>query len=214
LTKLSVRPDDGLASLAGDEHRQAHPVKWLGSDFRRRRQVWYAHWHSVSLSLQVMTMSKKRKAATGGGTSPTRTSLPTGLEERLQVVWQQLGHLLDWCDTETAWKELFCSEARPYRETFCWEAVAHMMSEYLAAHPDTFPDDALADCLIATQCPPCSDDHEMLTKFQNMWNEVLIDSQEEIDTSMQRDLELAQQEGNSDTVAAMYAADHHKWQPK
>ena len=104
-------------------------------------------------------MPKKRKSATCGGTSPTRTSLPHDLEERLQVVWQQLGQLIDWCDSDTAWRQLFCSEARPHWQTFYWEAVAHMMSEYLAAHPAASPEAALADCLIATQCPPCADDH-------------------------------------------------------
>ncbi|MHB0960511.1 MAG: hypothetical protein ACYC0X_31090 [Pirellulaceae bacterium] len=142
-----------------------------------------------------------------------RTSLPHDLDQRLLVVWQQLGDLIDWCNSGAAWTELFCSEARPYRETFYWEAVARMMSEYLADHPATSPDDALSDCLIATQCPPTSDDHDVLTEFHNMWNEVLIDSQDEIDTSMQRDLELAKQEGNADTVTAMYVADHQKWQP-
>ena len=29
-----------------------------------------------------------------------RTSLPHDLDQRLQVVWQQLGHLIDWCDSE------------------------------------------------------------------------------------------------------------------
>ena len=55
-------------------------------------------------------------------------------------------------------QQLFCAEARPYRETFYWEAVARMMSEYLAEHPAESPEDVLTDCLIATQCPPSSDD--------------------------------------------------------
>jgi hypothetical protein len=126
-------------------------------------------------------------------------------------VWQQLGHLFDWCDSGTAWTQLFCAEARPYRETFYWEAVARMMSEYLAEHQSASPEDALTDCLIATQCPPCSDDREALTEFREMWQETLIDSQQEIDTLMQRDLELAQQEGTHETVAALYAADHQAW---
>ena len=159
-------------------------------------------------------MPKKRKSATGGGTSPTRTSLPHDLEERLQVVWQQLGHLIDWCDSDTTWVQLFCAEARPYRETFYWEAVARMMSEYLAAHPAASPEAALSDCLIATQCPPCADDHAALKEFHAMWQRILGGSQEAIDTSMQRDLELARQEGNSDTVAAMYAADRQAWEKR
>jgi hypothetical protein len=86
-----------------------------------------------------------------------------------------------------------------------------MMSEYLAEHQSASPEDALTDCLIATQCPPCSDDREALTEFREMWQETLIDSQQEIDTLMQRDLELAQQEGTHETVAALYAADHQAW---
>jgi hypothetical protein len=141
-----------------------------------------------------------------------RTSIPHDLDQRLQVVWQQLGHLLDWCGSSTAWMQLFCAEARPYRETFYWEAVARMMSEYLTEHQTESPEDVLTDCLIATQCPPSSDDRDALTEFHNMWQEILIDSQQEIDTVMQRDLELAQQEGTHETVAALYAADHQAWQ--
>ncbi|MHB9082012.1 MAG: hypothetical protein ACYC3X_31500 [Pirellulaceae bacterium] len=36
-------------------------------------------------------------------------------------------------------------------------------------------------------------------------------SQQEIDTWMQRDLKLAQQDGNYDTVAAQNAADQRRW---
>ena len=140
-----------------------------------------------------------------------RTNLPLDLEQRLQVVWQQLGHLIDWCDSSAGWTQLYCAEARPYRETFYWEAVARIMSEYLAEHPAESPEDALTECLIATQCPPSSDDREALTEFHNMWQEILIDSQQEIETLMQRDLELAQQEGTYETVAALYAADHQEW---
>ena len=155
--------------------------------------------------------AQKRKSTDGGGTSPTRTCLPHGLEERLQVVWQQLGHLIDWCDSETAWKQLFCSEARPYWQTFYWEAVARMMSEYLAAHPAASPEAALSDCLIATQCPPCADDHATLKEFHVMWQRILSGSQQKIDTLMRRDLELARQEGTHETVAALYAADRQAW---
>jgi hypothetical protein len=86
-----------------------------------------------------------------------------------------------------------------------------MMSEYLAEHQSASPEDVLTECLIATQCPPCSDDGETLTEFHHMWQEILIDSQQEIDTLMQRDLELAQQEGTHEAVAALYAADHQRW---
>jgi hypothetical protein len=44
-----------------------------------------------------------------------------------------------------------------------------------------------------------------------MWQEILIDSQEEIDTLMQQDLELAQEEGTHETVAALYATDRQEW---
>ena len=37
-------------------------------------------------------------------------------------------------------------------------------------------------------------------------------SEQEIDTWMQRDLELAQQEGNGETVAALNAANQPRWQ--
>ena len=62
-----------------------------------------------------------------------------------------------------------------------WEAVARMMSEYLTEHQSASPEDVLTDCLIATQCPPSSDDREALMDFHNMWQEILIDSQREID---------------------------------
>ena len=140
---------------------------------------------------------------------PVRAS-PHDLDHRLQVVWQQLGHLIDWCDSETAWKQLFCAEARPYWETFYWEAVARMMSEYLAERPES-REDALTECLIATQCPLSSDDSETLTQFHHIWQENLIDSQQEIEALMQHSLELTQQEGTCETVAALYAGDHQRW---
>jgi hypothetical protein len=134
-------------------------------------------------------MSKKRKSTTQNDKDSPVPRVPRpDLEARLQVVWQSVGHLIDWCDSSEAWMQVFCVEARPYRETFYWEAVARMMSEYLTQHPTDSAEDALTDGLIATQRPPSSDDHEALTKFHNMWQQLLIASQREIDTSMQRGL--------------------------
>ena len=120
-----------------------------------------------------------------------RTSLPHDLDQRIQVVWQQLGHLMDWCESSAAWTQLFCAEDRPFRETFCWESVASMICAYLVDQPAASPEDALTDCLIATECPLTSDDGEALTEFHRMWQEILIDSQEDIEALMQRDLELS-----------------------
>ena len=53
-----------------------------------------------------------------------RTNLPHDLDQRLQVVWQQLGHLIDWCDSSAGWTQLFCAEARPYLETFYLTCLA------------------------------------------------------------------------------------------
>jgi len=160
-------------------------------------------------------MSKKRKSTAPGTGSFARPNLPQDLRERLQVVWQQLGHLIDWCDGESAWEQLFCSELRPYRETLYWEAVARMVLEYLAAHPAALPREALSDCLIATQCPPCADDPAALKEVNAMWQRILSGSQEAVDTAMQRDLELARQEGTYESVAARYAADHGRgWQSR
>jgi hypothetical protein len=82
------------------------------------------------------------------------------------------------------------------------------------SHTAGFGGLSCSDCLIATQCPPCADDHAALKEFHAMWQRILGSSQEAIDTSMQRDLKLAQQEGTHDTVAAPYAADSQKWQLK
>ena len=148
-----------------------------------------------------------------GQTNHITELLKTEFADR-QAVWQQLGHAIDWCDSETAWKELFRSEARPHWQTFYWEAVARMMSEYLAAHPAASPEAALSDCLIATQCPPCADDPAALQEFHATWQRILSGSTETIDASMQRDLELAEQEGTHETVAALYAADRQAWKKR
>lgn len=159
-------------------------------------------------------MPKKQKASTGGGTAPTRASLPIGLKARLQAVWQRVGYLIGWCDREAAWLQLFDSEPRPHWQTFYWEAVARMVSEYSTAHPTDSLEAALADCLIATQCPPCADDQARLKEFHAMWQGILSGSLDAIDTSMQQDLELARKEGNADAVAALYAADRRAWEAR
>ena len=155
-------------------------------------------------------MSKKRKAGVGGGTSPSRTRLPQDMEARLQAVWQQLGHLMEWCDSAAAWMQSFCAEPRPYRELFYWESVARMVSEYLTVHPAASPQSALTDCLIATQCPPVPGDRGVLLEFHDRWQEILQASQAELDSLMQRDLELARQEGVYQAVADLYAADRRQ----
>lgn len=157
--------------------------------------------------------SKKRKSSTNKGEEfKARTSLPNELEDRLRVVWRRLGHLIDWCDSSEAWTKMFCSEARPYRATFYWEAVTEIVSDYMLDHPTASPEDDLTDCLVATQYSPSSDDPERLTEFRMMWREILCGSREEIEAFIQSDLELARQEGTYETIAALYAADHQKWE--
>jgi hypothetical protein len=154
---------------------------------------------------------KKRKSSTKGKEFKARKSLPEDLDERLRVVWRRLGHLIDWCDSSAAWTRLFRSEARPYRATFYWEAVAEIVSDYMLDHPTASPEDVLADCLVATQYSPSSDDPVRLTDFLEMWDEILCSSKEEIEAFIQSDLELAKQEGTYETVAALYTADDQKW---
>jgi hypothetical protein len=153
--------------------------------------------------------SKKRKSSTE---FKGRTSLPEDLDERLRVIWRRLGHLIDWCDSIAAWIQLFRSEARPYRGTFCWEAVAEIVSDYMLDHPTASPEDVLADCLVATQYSPSFDDPSRLTDFREMWDEILCSSKKEIEAFIRADLELAKQEGTYETVAALYAADDKKWE--
>ncbi|MHB0960515.1 MAG: hypothetical protein ACYC0X_31070 [Pirellulaceae bacterium] len=86
-----------------------------------------------------------------------------------------------------------------------------MVSEYLSQHPTSPPEDALSDCLIATQCPPCPDDGAALTEFRQLWAEIVSGSQDEIDAFMQLDLKFAKQKGNYALVAALYAADKQAW---
>jgi hypothetical protein len=151
--------------------------------------------------------SKKRKSSTE---IRVRTSLPEDLDERLQVIWRRLGHLIDWCDSSTAWTRLFHSEARPYRGTFYWEAVDEIVSDYMMDHPTASPEDVLADCLVAIQFSQSSDDPAKLTDFREMWDELMCSSKKEIEAFIQSDLELAKQEGTYETVTALYAADDEK----
>ena len=69
-----------------------------------------------------------------------------------------------------AW-QLFLAEARPFRETSYWEAVARTVADYSGEHPAASPEDVLTDCLIAIQCPPLSDDRMALTELHTMWQE-------------------------------------------
>lgn len=157
-------------------------------------------------------MPQKRKSASKRDAAPpARERLPEELAERLLAVWQRLGHLIEWCDSSQAWLQLFCSEARPYRETFYWEAIARMVSSYARRQPAASPEMALTDCLIATQCPPSPHDGEALAEFHAMWQEILNSSQEAIAAVQQSDLELARQEGTLETVSALYAAEPQPW---
>ena len=157
-------------------------------------------------------MSKKRTSAKqGGAPSEVRDKLPQDLTARLQSAWQSLGHLIEWCDSYQAWTQLFCSEARPYRETFYWESIARMVSDYMRQHPAASPESALTECLIATQCPPSAHDDEALMEFRTRWQEILDSSQEAMEAFIQSDLELARQEDRYDAVAALYAAEPRPW---
>jgi hypothetical protein len=155
---------------------------------------------------------KPKRSTAEGPKRVDRTSPPEDLDERLRVVWRRLGHLIDWCDSRAAWTRLFRSEARPYRGTFYWEAVAEIVSDYMMDHPTASPEDVLADCLVATQYSPSSDDPARLADFREMWDEILCSSKEEIEAFIQSDLELAKQEGTYETVTALYAADDQKWE--
>ena len=155
--------------------------------------------------------SKKRKSSTNSDEFKARTSLPKDLKDRLQVVWRRLGHLIDWCSSAEAWAKMFCLESRPYRATFYWEAVADMVSEFMIDHPAASPESVLADCLVATQQSPSSDDPSRLTVFREMWDEILCSSREEIEAFIQSDLEVAKQERTYEAVAHLYASDYGRW---
>jgi hypothetical protein len=122
-----------------------------------------------------------------------------------------LGHLIDWCDDAEAWTKMFCSQIRPYRATFYWEAVADMVSDYMIDHPAADPEDVLTDCLVALQCAPSDDDPDELVRFRESWQEILDSSRTEIEAFILADLELAMQEGTYEEVARLYAADYGKW---
>jgi hypothetical protein len=158
-------------------------------------------------------MPKKRKSAPDRNTVPqVSRSLPRDLEDRLQAVWQILGPMIDWCDSCAAWMQAFGLEARPYRETFYWESIARMVSDFLARHPGTRPGDALSNCLIATQCPPCADDPAALKEFHSLWQQRLHDARAEIDAFIEADLALAKQHGNYELVKTLYEGDQQAWE--
>ena len=158
-------------------------------------------------------MAKKRKSASSSdAASPARATLPAELNARLLAVWDQVGHLVDWCDSGSQWLQAFLNEARPYRETFYWEAIAKLIADYVAAHPGTKAERALTDCLIATQCPPLPDDRAVLIEFHQKWRALLASSRARFDAVVESDLELARQEGTIEAVSALYAADRAQWQ--
>ena len=106
---------------------------------------------------------------------------------------------------------MFCVEPRPYRETFYWEAVAQMVSDYMSEHPTASPEKVLTDCLIATQSSVSPNDPDRMAHFRQAWQHILDRSREEIERFLKADFELAMQEGTYDTVAALYAADFSRW---
>jgi len=141
----------------------------------------------------------------------SRKRLPEELEGRLQAIWAKLGNLVEWCDSSTSWLKMFCAEARPYRETFYWEAVAQMVSDYLSANPTVSAERVLTDCVIATQCSPSPDDPDTLIHFRETWQRILDCSRDEIEQFIKADLDLAMQDGTYETVARLYAADYGRW---
>ncbi len=163
-------------------------------------------------------MAKKRKsanstdAASSNAASPARPALPSDLNERLLAVWNQVGHVVDWCDSCESWLQAFRNEARPFRETFYWESIAKLVAAYVAEHPGVKAERALTDCLIATQCPPLPDDRAVLIEFYRNWQALLAGSRAAIDAVVASDLELARQEGTAEAVSALYAADRDQWQ--
>ncbi len=157
--------------------------------------------------------SRKSNRSKGGSSEKAyRQHLPEELESRLRAVWSAVGSLIAWCNSGSAWLSMFCSEARPYRETFYWESIAEMIARYIEDHPGESPEAVLTDCLVATQCSPSSEDPPRFQEFRKMWSEILDRSGPEIEHFIQADLELAAQEGNYEAVAALYAADHQKSQ--
>jgi hypothetical protein len=140
-----------------------------------------------------------------------RETLPDELNARLRVIWSKLGHLIDWCDDDTSWIKAFCSELLPYRQTFYWEAVAKMVSDYLTDQPTASAEDVLADCLVATQCSPTSAEPDRLDHFRTAWQQILDRSREQIEAFIKSDLELAIQDGTYETVGALYAANYQRW---
>lgn len=164
-------------------------------------------------------MAKKKNSKTKDSTPQrakdvNRETLPTALEVRLQDVWSKVGHLVEWCNDSTSWITMFCAEARPYRETFYWEAVARIVSDYMSDHPAASAEEVLTDCLIATQSTPSAGDAAPMAHFREAWQQILDRSRDEIEQFIKLDLELARQEGTYDAVASLYAADNSGWEKR
>ena len=140
-----------------------------------------------------------------------REKLPDELETRLLALWSELGRLIEWCGDGETWLRMFCSEVRPYRETFYWEAVAEIVSDCVATHPEAPPEAVLTDCLVATQCSPSDDDSSRMVELREAWQEILDSSRKEIEAFIQADLDLAMQEGTMEEVARLYAGDYQRW---
>ena len=171
----------------------------------------------IPLPLRVSEMAKKKNSqlkdsVTERSEQIDRKSLPEELEVRLRVVWSKVGHLVEWCDDSTSWMKMFCAEARPYRETFYWEAVAEMVFDYMSAHQRASAERTLTDCLIATQCSPSANDSDRMVHFRTAWQQVLNRSRDEIEGFIKSDLDLAMQDGTYETVARLYAADYSRWE--
>jgi len=159
-----------------------------------------------------MGKKKSKRSTAKSSQQVKRQTLPEDLERRLRAVWLKLGHFIEWCQDRSSWTRKFCLEARPYRETFYWEAVAEMVSDYMLDHPTRTPEAVLTDCLVATQHPPSSDDTDRIAHFREAWEELLARSKGEIEAFIKADLELARQDGICDAVARLYAEDHQGWE--
>ena len=90
--------------------------------------------------------------------------------------------------------------------------LAEMVCDYIRDHPTESPEDALTDCLIATQCSPSPGDSERMAYFWNAWGQILGRSKKEIEAFIKADLDLAMDDGNYDLIARLYAADYHRWE--
>lgn len=163
------------------------------------------NWHIAPMPTTEKASKKPMDSPDKRSEKTYREKLPEELETRLRAVWSRLGHLIEWCDDGNSWLKKFCSEVRPFRETFYWEAVAEIVADYSAEHPDASPESILTDCLIATQCSPSHDDAAQMVRLREAWQDILDSSREEIETFLQADLDLAVQEGTMEEVARLYA---------